>query len=179
MHFLSNSTFLVLARDGNGHGNDDTSSSYKCISSQSPLHHDSDMLSRQADLIDITNATDIHGSSFDDPSNPIAKKGKLNKNITPATYVSFASFINDTQLARFSLHNGDPENAQLIDAKWESLALAPVGDPAFPNDYFLFTAVSTCTASLADIKWEGAGGQRLHHDRWHLTRATLRCRPQQ
>lgn len=31
----------------------------------------------------------------------------------------------------------------LIDAKWESLALAPVGDAANPNDYFLFTAVRT------------------------------------
>ncbi len=29
----------------------------------------------------------------------------------------------------------------LIDAKWESLALAPVGDSANPHDYFLFTVV--------------------------------------
>ncbi|EIN10940.1 hypothetical protein PUNSTDRAFT_133002 [Punctularia strigosozonata HHB-11173 SS5] len=123
MHFLSPTTFLVLARDGKGHGDDDTSSSYK-----------------QADLIDISNATDIHATRFDDPANPIAKKGKLDSAITPATYVPFVSLINDTQLARFSLHNGDPANAQLIDAKWESLALAPVGDPAFPHDYFLFTA---------------------------------------
>jgi hypothetical protein len=92
-------------------------------------------------LIDISSATDIHNTAFDLPANPIAKKGKLNSSITPATYVPFVSFINATQLARFSLHNGDPANAQLIDAKWESLALAPVGDPSFPDDYFLFTAV--------------------------------------
>lgn len=36
---------------------------------------------------------------------------------------------------------GDPDDQTLIDAKWESLALAPIGDPAFPDDYFLFTAV--------------------------------------
>lgn len=46
-----------------------------------------------------------------------------------------------TQLARFGLHNGDPGDQTLINAKWESLALAPLEDPKFPNDYFLFTAV--------------------------------------
>lgn len=38
---------------------------------------------------------------------------------------------------------GSPDDETLIDAKWESLALAPVNDPAFPNDYFLITAVSS------------------------------------
>jgi len=37
---------------------------------------------------------------------------------------------------------GKPNDQTLIDGKWESLALAPVNDPAFPNDYFLFTVVS-------------------------------------
>lgn len=37
--------------------------------------------------------------------------------------------------------SGDPEDQTLIDAKWESIALAPVGDPQSPNDFFLFTAV--------------------------------------
>lgn len=114
---------------------------------------------RQADLIDISGATDIHGSKFDDPSNPIASKGKLDKSITPALYVPFVNFINATQLARFGIHNGKllrpilltvlmhkifagkPADQTLIDAKWESLALAPVDDTANPNDYFLFTAV--------------------------------------
>lgn len=36
---------------------------------------------------------------------------------------------------------GSPDDETLIDAKWESLALAPVGDPVFPDDYFLITAV--------------------------------------
>lgn len=36
---------------------------------------------------------------------------------------------------------GSPNDETLIDAKWESLTLAPVGDPAFPDDFFLFTAV--------------------------------------
>ncbi|KAF5353668.1 hypothetical protein D9758_008665 [Tetrapyrgos nigripes] len=122
IHFVSPGIFLALSRDGDGRGGDDNNSKYK-----------------NADLFSIAQATDIHGTDFDDPSNPIAKKGKLNKNITPAEYVEFVSFVDDDQLARFGLHNDDPSDETLIDAKWESLALAPVGDPDFPDDYFLFT----------------------------------------
>ncbi|KAI0055433.1 hypothetical protein BV25DRAFT_174050 [Artomyces pyxidatus] len=123
LHFVSDGVFLVLSRDGNGHGGDTTLSAYK-----------------QADLISLASATDIHGTNFDDPSHPIAKKGVLNSGIVPAEYVGFVNFVNSTQLARFGLHNGDPADQTLIDAKWESLALAPCGDAAFPDDYFLFTA---------------------------------------
>ena len=62
--------------------------------------------SRQADLFSIAKATDIHGTKYDDPANPVAPKGKLDKSITPATYVSFVDYIDDDQLARFGLHNG-------------------------------------------------------------------------
>ncbi|KAF9556491.1 hypothetical protein CPC08DRAFT_737062 [Agrocybe pediades] len=123
IHFLGKGVFLALSRDGDGRGGDDDSSSYK-----------------QADLFSIAKATDIHGTKFDSPASPIATSGSLVKGITAATYVSFVNFLDKTQLARFGLHNGDPDDETLIDAKWESLALAPVGVPAFPNDYFLFTA---------------------------------------
>lgn len=93
-------------------------------------------------MIDISKATDIHGSKFDDPSHPIAINGTLDASITPAEYVPFVNFIDPVQLARFGLHNGKPADQTLIDAKWESLALAPCNDSQFPNDYFLFTAVS-------------------------------------
>ena len=49
--------------------------------------------------------------------------------------------IDSTQLKRFGLHNDTPDDLTLIDGKWESLALAPVDDPAYPDDYFLFTVV--------------------------------------
>ncbi|EPQ52875.1 hypothetical protein GLOTRDRAFT_64673, partial [Gloeophyllum trabeum ATCC 11539] len=123
MHSLGNGIFLVLSRDGDGHGGSDNHSSYK-----------------QADLVDVSGATDIHGTEFDSPSNPIAVNGVLDSSITAATYESFVNYINDTQLARFGLHNGSPADQTLIDAKWESLALAPANDPAYPDDYFLFTA---------------------------------------
>lgn len=121
--FVGENLFLVLARDSNGHGGDDTASEYKGI-----------------DLVDISGATNIAGSKFDSHKNAVAPKGKLDKSVTPATYTSFVSLIDATELARFGLHNGDPSDATLIDAKWESIALAPVGDSQFPHDYFLFTA---------------------------------------
>ncbi|KAI0693937.1 esterase-like activity of phytase-domain-containing protein [Cerioporus squamosus] len=134
LHFVSNNVFLVLSRDGDGHGGDDNNSAYK-----------------QADLLDISNATDIHGTKFDDPTNPIAKKGTLVKDITPGIYESFVSFIDDTQLARFGLHNGKPADQTLIDAKWESLALAPCFDADFPDDFFLFTAADNDFISTQGI----------------------------
>ena len=62
---------------------------------------------RSIDLVSLDKATDIHDSSFDNPSHPIAVNGALNKNITPATYTQFTDMINATQLARFGLHNGE------------------------------------------------------------------------
>jgi len=134
MHFISENIFFVLARDGDGHGGSSDKSSYK-----------------QADLIDISRATNILGSKFDSPANPIAINGTLNKSINPAVYVPFLSLINDTQLARFGVHNGKPADQTLIDAKWESLALAPVDDLKFPNDYFLFTAADNDFLSTQGI----------------------------
>ncbi|KAI1798159.1 esterase-like activity of phytase-domain-containing protein [Ganoderma leucocontextum] len=138
LHLVSKNVFLALSRDSYGHGGSDSESSYK-----------------QADLIDITNATDIHNTKFDDPSNPIATDGKLDDSINPATYVSFVSFIDSVQLARFGVHNGNPVDQTLIDAKWESLALAPAGDPDYPNDYFLFTAADNDFITTQGI----SGGQ--------------------
>jgi len=127
IHFVSDNIFFALSRDGNGNGDgnttDDTTSKYK-----------------QADLFSISQATNIAGSDFDDPSTPVAPNGVLDSSVTPATYVSFVNYIDPVQIARFGLHNGGIEDSTLVNEKWESFALAPVGDPANPNDYFLFTA---------------------------------------
>ncbi|KAJ7225069.1 esterase-like activity of phytase-domain-containing protein [Mycena haematopus] len=122
IHFVSEGVFLCLARDGNGHGGSGDKIKYK-----------------HADLFSIVNATDIHGTTFDSPSTPVAPNGVLSENITPATYISFVDYADATQLARFGLHNGDPDDNTLLDAKWESFALAPVGASA-RDDFFLFTA---------------------------------------
>ncbi|KAF9038063.1 esterase-like activity of phytase-domain-containing protein [Panaeolus papilionaceus] len=122
IHFVSPGVFLALSRDGDGRGGDDNNSKYK-----------------QADLFSIASATNIVGK-FDGASSASSPGGKLSKSIIPATYVSFVNYADSTQLARFGLHNDSPNDFTLIDAKWESLALAPVNDPSFPDDYFLFTA---------------------------------------
>ncbi|KAL6298115.1 esterase-like activity of phytase-domain-containing protein [Sparassis latifolia] len=123
VHFVAPGVFLVLSRDGKGEGGSSDKSKYK-----------------QADLFDISNATDVNTPFFNAPGGAVSPGGTLNSTITPATYVSFVDYLNATQLARFGLHNGKPDDDTLIDRKWESLALAPVGDPAYPDDYFLFTA---------------------------------------
>ena len=160
IHFVSPGIFLALSRDGDGRGGGDTKSSYKwAFRFRFYWNITLKSANRQADLFSIASATDIHGSKFDNPANPIAVGGVLDSSITPAKYVSFVNYIDPVQLARFGLHNGresvislvlpdlmtskgKPDDQTLIDSKWESLALAPVDDPAFPNDYFLFTVVS-------------------------------------
>ncbi|KIY47906.1 hypothetical protein FISHEDRAFT_65936 [Fistulina hepatica ATCC 64428] len=122
IHALGVDVFLALSRDSKGKGGDDTESKYK-----------------QADLFSVTNATDIHDTDFDDPAYPVAVGGLLNGAITPAEYVGFVNFIDEDQLTIFGLHNGGDDDDTLIDSKWESLALAPVGEEEYPDDYFLFS----------------------------------------
>ncbi|KAJ7254755.1 esterase-like activity of phytase-domain-containing protein [Mycena rebaudengoi] len=124
IHFVSPDVFLTLSRDGNGRGGGEGEEEIKY---------------KHADLFSIRGATDIHGTDFDDPDTPVAPKGKLSKKVVPATYVEFVDYVDPVQLARFGLHNDVPDDETLLDAKWESLALAPVGSSA-PNDFFLITA---------------------------------------
>jgi len=123
IHFVSNNVFLALSRDGDGRGGGSTTSNYK-----------------NAGLFSIASATNIYGTKFDQRQNPIAVQGILDSTITPAKYVDFVNYLDSTQLSKFGLHNGPPDDESLIAGKWESLALAPVCDPAFPDDYFLITA---------------------------------------
>ncbi|KAG8908978.1 hypothetical protein FRB99_000081 [Tulasnella sp. 403] len=120
IHYLDGKKFLVLSRDGHGNGDDESTSAYKSV-----------------DILDISRATDIHGTSYDQ-STPVSPGGVLAAGVTPAEYTQFVSLIDNNQLGRFGLHNGGAFDDTLIAAKWESLALAPVFDPRYPHDYFLF-----------------------------------------
>ncbi|KAF4569963.1 hypothetical protein EYR40_008946 [Pleurotus pulmonarius] len=155
--FVGPNLFLALARDGNGRGDDDLDASYK-----------------HADLVDISQATNIRGSKFDDPANPVAPGGKLDKSVTPATLTEFVDFIDKDQLARFGLHTDEPNDETLIDAKWESFTLAPVNDPAFPNDYFLFIASDNDYISTHGISLGQPFNAGLDVDnQWIVVRVTL------
>ena len=109
--YISKNQFLVLSRDGAaGHGQKDSESIY-----------------RNADIIDISKATNIKNEKYDAVDGAVANtKGELNKDIKPAEYCPWLSYNNNTQLNRFGLHNGGPQDARLLNEKWESLALVPV-----------------------------------------------------
>jgi hypothetical protein len=111
IHYISDTQFLVLARDGGaGHGQVESESKY-----------------RNADVIDISKATNIKGKKNDAFDGAIASsKGVLNSDVTPAVYCPWLSYNNNTQLNRFGVHNGGAQDAGLLNEKWESFALAPV-----------------------------------------------------
>jgi hypothetical protein len=120
---LNDHQFLVLARDsGNGFTHPATPGS----------------VYRSIDLIDIAGATNIAGTIYDDPAHPVAPMGVLSNAIVPAAYQKFLDINDNTQLNRFNLHNGTPNDTNDLYEKWESMAVVPVGDPAAPQDYFLF-----------------------------------------
>lgn len=113
MHFISDDQFLVLARDsGAGNGQESSESIY-----------------RNADVIDISNATNIKNATNDAVGGAVASsKGELKPGIVPATYCPWLSYNNNNELRRFGAHNGGEQDAGLLNEKWESLALAPVDD---------------------------------------------------
>jgi hypothetical protein len=94
---------------------------------------------RRVELLDISGATDIAGGKYDAVGGAIAPMGILDHAIVPARLSDFLDINNSSQLARFGLHNGAPNDRNDLYEKWESMALMPVGDPAAPDDYFLFT----------------------------------------
>ncbi|MEK1854148.1 MAG: esterase-like activity of phytase family protein [Phyllobacterium sp.] len=120
---LSDHTFLMLARDsGNGFGQKGETSLYRSIS-----------------VVDVSAATDIAGSAFD-ADKPVAPKGELDASVKPATLTPFIDINDSTELARFGLHNGAPNDRNNLSEKWEAMSIASVLDPKLPNDYFLFVA---------------------------------------
>lgn len=126
---LNNTQFLLLSRDGNGYGSGATPDS-------SPTSY-----YRRIDLIDITGATNIAGTAYDNNSS-IAPKGVLVADIKPVQFASFVDINNASQLAKFGLVNGAKSNpncaTQCLSEKWEALALVPALDAVRLDDFFLF-----------------------------------------
>ncbi|KAL9086751.1 MAG: hypothetical protein Q9159_003970 [Coniocarpon cinnabarinum] len=125
IQYISDTQFLVLARDNNaGHGQDVSMSVY-----------------RHADVFDISSATNIAGPTYDCANCFVASSdGVLNPAITPATYCSFLDYNVNAQLNRFGVHNGGAQDQGLLNEKWESLALVPVdGANGDDGQWFLFS----------------------------------------
>src|SRR5262249_38392706 len=119
---LNDHQFLVLARD--------SSAGFTAARPASVY--------RSVDLIDISHATNIANTLYDDPANSVAPLGVLRSTNVPAAYQKFLDINDNTQLNRFGLRNGAPADGNDLYEKWESLAVVPVGDPHAPHDYFLF-----------------------------------------
>lgn len=120
---LSDKTFLMLARDSNnGQGLKGDTSVY-----------------RKIDLVDVSNATDIANTEFDGLK-PVAPKGVVDASVKVAAVTPFIDINDAKDLARFGLHNGAPNDKNNLSEKWEAMSIAPVLDPAKPDDYFLFIA---------------------------------------
>ncbi|OQP88198.1 hypothetical protein BTR14_01715 [Rhizobium rhizosphaerae] len=118
---LSDKQFLMLARDSNnGQGVKGDTSKY-----------------RKIELVDLNGATDIAGTAFDGEK-PLAPKGVLDASVTPAKWADFIDINDNSQLNRFGLHNGAPQDKNDLSEKWESMAVTSVLDPKAPDDYFLF-----------------------------------------
>jgi len=118
---LSDTTFLLLSRDsGNGYGMKGTTSLY-----------------RRIDLLDISKATNIAGSPFD-AAKPVAPAGVLDPAIVPATLTGFVDLNDASDLGRFGLRNGAPNDRNNLSEKWEAISLVPALDPAAPRDFYMF-----------------------------------------
>ncbi len=118
---INRTQFLVLARDSNGHGLANPQSNF-----------------RKLVIYDISRATNIAGGNYDSAANPIAPGGVLAAGITPASRHDFIDLNDATELAKFGLHNGAPDDANNLSEKWEALSLVPSLDPTTPDDWFLF-----------------------------------------
>jgi hypothetical protein len=113
-----------MARDsGNGQGLKDAESIY-----------------RKINIVDLSAATDIANGPFDAADKPVAPKGVVDPSVTPAKLTSFIDINDKSELGRFGLHNGAPNDKNNLSEKWEAVSLAPVLDPKLPDDYFLFVA---------------------------------------
>ncbi|KAH7400989.1 esterase-like activity of phytase-domain-containing protein [Phaeosphaeria sp. MPI-PUGE-AT-0046c] len=116
--YVSKDQFLVLARDsGAGHGQDKSQSIY-----------------RNADIIDISKATNILGK-YDGFNGSIAsQEGVLKSEIKPAEYCPWLSYNVNSQLNRFGVRNGGAQDANLLNEKWESFAFLEVDKDESKDD---------------------------------------------
>jgi hypothetical protein len=121
---LDDTHLLVLSRDGNGKG---------VTTATGPVF-------KSVLLIDLANATDIAGSTFDAAGGDITPTGTtLAPTITPIEWTEAVNLLNTAQLGKFdlNLNGGATANENSLSEKWEGLSLLPTG---VANEYFLFVA---------------------------------------
>ncbi|KAK0554089.1 hypothetical protein OC845_000903 [Tilletia horrida] len=155
IHVVDSTTFLILARDGNGFGDTSSDSTFKDV-----------------DLISTKGATNIANTKYDQPSSPVAPNGNLVSTVTPVKYGSFVNLIQKSEISKFGLQVGGAIDRTLVASKLESLALAPTGD----GDYFLFVVSDndfiTVNGSQAAEDSTGAYVNQAYSDPYSQTYGT-------
>jgi hypothetical protein len=121
---VNNHQFLVMERDSTGFGTSHPSTYKRVI------------------LIDTDGASDILETGYDldfqSPGQLSLPESGLPNNITPVTRMDFLDMLDPTQLGKFGLNSaGGTTDTNSLASKWEGLALLPVSDQDFPDDYFL------------------------------------------
>ena len=116
--------FLVMERDSTGFGTSHPSTYKRVI------------------LIDTDGASDILETGYDldfqSPGQISLPESGLPSNITPVSRIDLIDMLNPTELGKFGLNSaGGTTDTNSLASKWEGLALLPVNDPDFPDDYFL------------------------------------------
>nr|AGU12241.1 Esterase-like activity of phytase [uncultured organism] len=119
---LNDHQVLVLARDANGRGKGSTNA---------PVF-------KSVLLVDTVGATNLAGTPYEQGVQPVAAHGALAAGLTPVKQAELVNLLNPVQLARFGMNlSTAPSDRFSLSEKWEAMALAPVLDPAAPNDVFL------------------------------------------
>lgn len=127
--YLGHKTVGILVRDGNGFGSDDSGVNYKRI-----------------DILDLSTATNLANTKYDQATGAIAPGGKLASGIDLAAYSSLVDYTSG--LSKFGMHSsGSPVDPTLLAAKIESLILLPTlpksdNDPDFDEDEYFIISVS-------------------------------------
>lgn len=115
---LDNHRFLMLARDGAGHG----------AENGKPVVYKSVL------LVDVTAATNLTGTEYETGTASLLRKpaeAALRSDIAPARWTELVNMLNPVQLARFGL------GIESLSEKWEAMDIVPMLDPNHLEDYFL------------------------------------------
>lgn len=91
---------------------------------------------RVISLIETRGASDIRGR-WDGRGAAAAPMGLLRPDITPARLTPVLNMNDNSELGRFGLHNGPPNDASDLYEKWEGMALAPARRR---GEFYLFVA---------------------------------------
>lgn len=143
---ISNTQFLILARDGNGRG---------VLDSNAPAF-------KSILLADLANATNIDGN-YDAEGNAVAPAGVLTSGVKPIAWTEALNLLGKLNLSvsdaeKFGLNlNGGNGDVNTLCEKWEALAMVPAHHPIYPNDYFLFVGNDNDFLSATGKHMDAAG----------------------